>query len=153
MNNPDIQKKARAEIDAVIGRDRLPNIADRSNLPYFEAVCKEVVRCTHIADQSLPHRSRADDIHEGYFVPKNTLVIPNLWWEKQANSAIFHSTNIDLRLMGHDPRKYKNGDKFDPTRFLGDAPEADPRDYAFGFGRRICPGKQKSKPWARKNNG
>lgn len=41
---PEVQKKAQEEIDAVVGRDRLPSFADRARLPYVHAVCKEVVR-------------------------------------------------------------------------------------------------------------
>lgn len=29
---------------------------------------------------------------------------------------------------------------FDPERYLKPSPELDPREFAFGFGRRICPG-------------
>ena len=32
--------------------------------------------------------------------------------------------------------------EFKPERFLGPKPAMDPRNYAFGFGRRICPGKE-----------
>jgi hypothetical protein len=41
---PDVQKKAQAEIDAVVGPDRLPSFADRDSLPYTEALVKEVFR-------------------------------------------------------------------------------------------------------------
>ncbi len=41
---PDVQKKAQAEIDNVIGQDRLPTISDRESLPYVEAVFKEALR-------------------------------------------------------------------------------------------------------------
>jgi cytochrome P450 len=41
---PDVQKKAQAEIDAVIGPDRLPSFADRASLPYIEALTKELLR-------------------------------------------------------------------------------------------------------------
>jgi cytochrome P450 len=37
---------------------------------------------------------------------------------------------------------YSDPEVFRPERFLGDAPEQDPREYAFGFGRRVCPGQQ-----------
>jgi cytochrome P450 len=43
-NFPDVQKKAQAEIDAVIGPNRLPSFADRDSLPYTEALVKEVLR-------------------------------------------------------------------------------------------------------------
>lgn len=42
---PEGQKKAQAELDKVVGRDRLPKIADRASLPYVEALFKEVLRC------------------------------------------------------------------------------------------------------------
>jgi cytochrome P450 len=41
---PDAQKKAQAEIDAVVGSARLPSFADRHSLPYTEALVKEVLR-------------------------------------------------------------------------------------------------------------
>lgn len=41
---PDAQKKARNEIDAVVGRERLPTFEDRPRLPFVDAICKEVLR-------------------------------------------------------------------------------------------------------------
>jgi len=38
------QQKAQTEIDDVIGTDRLPTLADRARLPYFEALFTEVLR-------------------------------------------------------------------------------------------------------------
>jgi cytochrome P450 len=48
---PDIQKKAQAKIDRVIGPDRLPRLADRDRLPYTEALAKEVMRWQVVAPQ------------------------------------------------------------------------------------------------------
>lgn len=42
--NPEIQTKARNEIDALVGSDRLPKVTDRASLPYVDAVVKEVLR-------------------------------------------------------------------------------------------------------------
>jgi hypothetical protein len=42
--------------------------------------------------------------------------------------------------MSRNPKTYRDPDAFDPSRFMGDNPELDPRAYIFGFGRRICPG-------------
>jgi hypothetical protein len=39
---PEIQKKAQAELDHVVGRYRLPTIEDEKNLPYCHAIIKEV---------------------------------------------------------------------------------------------------------------
>lgn len=41
---PEAQRKAQAEIDAVVGNDRLPGFADRDRLPYLNAVALEVLR-------------------------------------------------------------------------------------------------------------
>ncbi|EIN09519.1 cytochrome P450 [Punctularia strigosozonata HHB-11173 SS5] len=123
---PDIQKKAQAEIDSVVGTDRLPTLADRPNLPYTDALVKEVFRWHPVAPQGLPHVVREDDIHDGYFIPKGTVVIANIWG------------------FLHDPRTYKDPMTFDPLRFIaspGKPAEPDPRSFCFGFGRRVCPGQ------------
>jgi cytochrome P450 len=41
---PEAQRRAQEELDAVIGRDRLPTFNDRPHLPYIEAMCKELMR-------------------------------------------------------------------------------------------------------------
>ncbi len=41
---PQVQSRAQAELDLVIGRDRLPTFNDRPRLPYIEALCKELMR-------------------------------------------------------------------------------------------------------------
>jgi cytochrome P450 len=51
--NPAVQAKAQAEIDAVVGSDRLPTFADRENLPYVDALVKEV--CELIVSLDLGH--------------------------------------------------------------------------------------------------
>ena len=42
--HPDVQRKAQAEIDAVVGQDRLPDFSDRAKLPYVNAIVKETLR-------------------------------------------------------------------------------------------------------------
>jgi cytochrome P450 len=44
MLHPEAQEKARREIDAVVGRDRLPTFEDRQRLPFVDAMCNEVLR-------------------------------------------------------------------------------------------------------------
>ena len=41
---PDVARKAQAELDAVVGTDRLPRVSDRENLPYTNAVALEIMR-------------------------------------------------------------------------------------------------------------
>ena len=40
----EIQRRAQAELDAVIEADRLPNFDDRDNLPYINVLCSELLR-------------------------------------------------------------------------------------------------------------
>ena len=64
--HPEIQQKAQQELDRVVGRDRLPELADRENLPYISALIKELLRSViprHLPAASLtipqlaPHRA------------------------------------------------------------------------------------------------
>ncbi|KAG1880306.1 cytochrome P450 [Suillus tomentosus] len=122
---PDVQKKAQAEIDAVVGTDRLPSFADRNSLPYIEALVKESLRWNVVAPTGIIHCASEDDIHDGYYVPKGSFIMPN------------------IRFMLNDPQTYANPSQFKPERFLdndGKDPEREPRTICFGFGRRICPG-------------
>jgi cytochrome P450 len=43
-NYPEVQAKAQAEIDSVVGQDRLPEFSDRLDLPYVNALVLEVLR-------------------------------------------------------------------------------------------------------------
>jgi cytochrome P450 len=42
--NPSIQKKAQAELDAVVGNDRLPKNSDKPDLPYIRSIMAEIAR-------------------------------------------------------------------------------------------------------------
>jgi len=45
---PRVQERAQAEIDRIIGSDRLPKISDQMQLPYCVALCKEIQRSVYI---------------------------------------------------------------------------------------------------------
>ncbi|RPD65871.1 cytochrome P450 [Lentinus tigrinus ALCF2SS1-7] len=146
--NPEIQEKARKELDHVVGSHRLPEFSDEPSLPYIDAIVKETLRWNPVVplgDQLLfplsvrqyvliegapdvPHMLTEDDVYNGYFLPKGTLVVANTW-------AILH-----------DAKAYPEPSKYNPDRFLRpdgtlDPSVRDPSVAAFGFGRRICPGR------------
>ena len=99
--HPEVQRRAQAEIDSVVGTDRLPSFEDRSQLPYVEAVVKEVFRWNPVAPLGMclwfkhrrrfelipphsigvPHKAIEDDVHNGYHIPKGSIVIANIWYE------------------------------------------------------------------------
>jgi len=68
-----------------------------------------------------------DDVYEGYLIPAGTIVHPNIW------------------SMTHNEELYPDPFDFKPERFLGlDAArskEIDPKNFIFGFGRRVCVGQ------------
>ncbi|KAI0278782.1 cytochrome P450 [Russula aff. rugulosa BPL654] len=123
---PQVQTRAQAELDLVIGRDRLPTFDDRPRLPYIEAFCKELMRWFVVVPMGLSHLSRRDDVYKGFFIPKGAVMIANAW-------AILH-----------DPEAYPEPDKFKPERFLNEdgTVRDDPMlSLVFGVGKRICPGR------------
>ena len=103
--HPEAQRKAQAEIDKVVGNDRFPTLADQSNLPYTDALVKEVLRWNPVAPlgkstvfrnhglrshlfqkrltpgdpTGIPHVTSTDDVYEGYFIPKGSTVFANIW--------------------------------------------------------------------------
>lgn len=124
--HPNIQKRAQQEVDSVIGADdRLPDLRDRSSMPYVECVLKEVLRWSCPPPLGLFHCTNADDHYRGYHIPAKTTVIANIWG------------------MLHDEDTYPDPSVFDPDRFTGaSAPkQRDPFYLVFGFGRRVCPGE------------
>ena len=96
---PEFQRKAQEEIDRVIGNDRFPTFVDQANLPYLDAVVKEVLRWAPVGPLGgftilrlpcsrgliawgllgIPHAAAEDDVYEGYFIPKGSTVIANIW--------------------------------------------------------------------------
>ncbi|KAJ6626137.1 cytochrome P450 [Mycena sp. CBHHK59/15] len=123
--NPAVQQTAQAAVDTAVGHGRLPDFSD--NIPYVDAVVKEVLRWRPVLPLSIAHASTQDDVYKGYHIPAGSVVLGNTW-------AIFH----DESMYGPDT------DKFIPGRWLKDGTinlAAKGTDAAFGFGRRICPGK------------
>ncbi|KAL0573579.1 hypothetical protein V5O48_008375 [Marasmius crinis-equi] len=133
--HPEVQKKCQEELDAVIGRSRTPRLSDQNDLPYIRATAREVLRWRPLAPLGIPHQLAKDDWHEGSYIPKNTIVIPNIW-----------AMNHDKDTFGLD------ADMFRPERHLGPDGKLAPSppdtkqgvyiwNVTFGYGSRICPGR------------
>ncbi|CDO71681.1 hypothetical protein BN946_scf184915.g25 [Trametes cinnabarina] len=124
---PEVQRKAQAELDAVVGPHRLPDFGDRDALPYINAVIKEALRWHIVLPLGLPHRTVQDDEIDGYFLPAGTILIPNTW------------------AMMQDADAYDKPREFYPDRFIRDGKldttVRDPAAYVFGYGRRVCAGR------------
>lgn len=76
---PEVQRAAQAELDEVIGPDRLPELTDREALPYVNAVVKELLRWHASAPLGCPRMTTDDVEYNGYSIPRNTTVIVNVW--------------------------------------------------------------------------
>lgn len=76
---PEAQKRAQAELDAVVGPGRLPDFSDMDQLPYTNATVKEALRWHVVLPVGVSHRTLEDDEINGYFIPAGTTVIPNVW--------------------------------------------------------------------------
>lgn len=76
---PEVQQKAQAEIDRVVGAERLPTLDDRERLPYVDALAKEILRWHPIAPMGVPHSNSEDATYRGYRIPKDAILLPNIW--------------------------------------------------------------------------
>ena len=70
--HPDIQRKAQAEIDAVVGQDRLPDFSDRAKLPYVNAIVKETLRWHSISPMGEYLCFQSLKTHPGGNIPNFT---------------------------------------------------------------------------------
>ncbi|KAF7791364.1 hypothetical protein EIP86_002378 [Pleurotus ostreatoroseus] len=132
LAHPQILHKAREELDRVVGTDRMPTFEDESNLPYVVACIKETLRRRTVVPLGVPHMASEDDEYKGFFIPKGSTVIGNIW------------------AIHMDPSRYTNPEAFDPQRFYepgkptrfgsGSGQDSDRDIYAFGWGRRFCVG-------------
>ncbi|KAK5955929.1 hypothetical protein OHC33_002502 [Knufia fluminis] len=130
---PEVQREAQAEIDKVIGQDRLPTMDDEPNLPYIRGCVKETLRWmpTTILG-AVPHAATKEDTYMGYTIPAGAGVMNNVW------------------AINMDPNRSPEPRRFNPDRYINDTlslsesaanPDASKRDqFTFGAGRRICPG-------------
>ncbi|KAJ3575773.1 hypothetical protein NP233_g871 [Leucocoprinus birnbaumii] len=128
--HPNVQKRAQQELDQLLATEnrRLPEWNDRERLPYLTAVIREVLRWRPIAPITSPHTVTQDDEYKGYFIPKDSTLLTNLWL-----------------ILRHEQTYGPCTDEFRPERFLDaegklNSGIKDPADVIFGFGRRTCPG-------------
>ncbi|KAG8881760.1 hypothetical protein FRB97_009169 [Tulasnella sp. 331] len=137
---PDVQARARAELDRVFG-NQLPNVGSRASTPYLNAIVLETLRWHPTLPTGLPHRLMRDDLYNGHRIPAGTMVIFNTWG------------------ILNDETRFSNPSTFNPGRYLSiehvnkddDGKETSiqgssenvplsPWDVAFGYGRRSCQG-------------
>lgn len=77
--HPHVQKRAQEELDEVVGSGALPSFDNFAKLKYIRAIIYEVLRWNTTVPVALPHMLKADDVVNGYFIPKGTLVFGTSW--------------------------------------------------------------------------
>ncbi|KAK5657891.1 hypothetical protein OQA88_2440 [Cercophora sp. LCS_1] len=126
---PEAMRKAQAEIDRVVGPTRSPHWDDSPNLPYVNALVKEVFRWRSVAIiGGQPHSPTQDDVYNGWLIPAGSWVQGNVW------------------AIHHHEREFPEPDRFCPERFIEGhelhRPFPGERGYmTFGWGRRVCSGQ------------
>ncbi|XP_038970367.1 cytochrome P450 81Q32-like [Phoenix dactylifera] len=122
LNNPQALKKAREEIDARVGKGRLLEEADFSNLPYLQCVITETLRLYPAAPLLLPHESSQECSVGGFHIPCGMMLLVNAY------------------SIHRDPKVWEEPTRFMPERFEGGKGEGKLM-IPFGMGRRRCPGE------------
>ncbi|KAG8779401.1 hypothetical protein FRC16_003445, partial [Serendipita sp. 398] len=127
---PRVQKRIHEELDSIVSPGHLPTANEIRSMEYLKATWDESLRHSPPIPTGVPHVNTGEaDIWKGYYIPKKTMVITNVGYMLR-----------DKRLWGED------ADEFKPERFLTKYnPNANKlpnvESMAFGFGRRICPGR------------
>ena len=154
---PEVQKKAQAEIDAVVGSHRLPDFDDRPSLPYINAIVKESMRwhsvtplCASLSSSSPSVPSwRIMKLFPTWLLtmmsmtvsifPKGRLCSVVHGQYERLLGLIYVLTSL-LRSILNDPKVFNNPMEYQPERYLKDGklnPDMMDRDsVAFGYGRR-----------------
>ncbi|KAF2299848.1 hypothetical protein GH714_004640 [Hevea brasiliensis] len=122
LNNPNVLKKARVEINTQIGEDRLIDESDLPKLNYLQSIILENLRLCPVAPLLVPHLSSDDCTIGGFHVPSNTILFANVW------------------AIQRDPKLWEDPTSFKPERFENGKAKAF-KFLPFGLGRRACPGE------------
>ncbi|XP_029473970.1 cytochrome P450 2J2 [Rhinatrema bivittatum] len=125
---PEVQEQVQAEIDRVIGVSRQPLTADRTDMPYTNAVIHEIQRISNIIPLNVPRVTVCNTTLAGFDLPKGTFVFPNL------TSVLF------------DKKEWETPHEFNPQHFL-EKDQFRKRDafLPFSTGKRVCLGEQLAK--------
>ena len=122
--NPDVEQRVHAELDAALGR-RLPSADDLAALPYTRMVLAESMRLYPPA-WIVGRRAMGPFEANGYTIPARSIVL------------------LSQYVMHRDERWFPEPDRFDPDRFLPERQAERPKFayFPFGGGPRVCIGEQ-----------
>uniref|UniRef100_A0A0D9Y0W1 Cytochrome P450 n=1 Tax=Leersia perrieri TaxID=77586 RepID=A0A0D9Y0W1_9ORYZ len=79
LNNPDVLKKAKAEIDSIVGTSRLLQESDLAGLPYLRCIITETLRQYPPAPHLVLHEALQDCMIAGHDVSCGTMVLIDVY--------------------------------------------------------------------------
>ncbi|XP_036071644.1 steroid 21-hydroxylase isoform X2 [Oryzias melastigma] len=126
LHRPEIQTKVYEEL-CTVPEGRYPKYSDRQRLPVLSALVNEVLRLRPVAPLAVPHRAIRNSSIAGFFIPKNAVIIPNLFGAH------------------HDPAVWSEPYSFKPERFLEGGGGSTRALVPFGGGARLCLGESVAK--------
>ena len=130
VHHLECQTDIQNQLDEAVGRDRMPGLDDRSNLPLVQATIMETLRLGNVAETALPHYTLKETTLAGYRVAKDTVVVPN------------------LMAVHLDPSCWENPTTFNPRRHIdadGQLITNSGNFLPFSAGRRVCAGEALAK--------
>ncbi|RDW63313.1 putative cytochrome p450 [Coleophoma cylindrospora] len=132
VHNADWLKRCQEEIDQACN-GRMPSLSDAPKLPILRACIKETMRWRPNVPTGVAHELQADNIYQGYFIPKGTKIVP-----------------LECAFL-RNPLKYPDPETFRPERWLEPSwpTYQEPLTQyptikgmsSFGWGQRTCLGQ------------
>ncbi|KAJ9084037.1 hypothetical protein DSO57_1028240 [Entomophthora muscae] len=122
--HPDVQATLRQEVLSVMGRSMaIPTNEQQRDMPYLEQVIKEGLRIVTTVPQLRRYCHTEQTLSCGLVIPARTSIQIESW-------GIHHNANI-----------FPNPHLFDPNRFLDPHGPESTHWLPFGYGTRMCAGK------------
>ncbi|KAH7866514.1 hypothetical protein Vadar_021325 [Vaccinium darrowii] len=128
INQPITLQRATEELDRVVGKERLVQESDLSQLNYVKSCVRESFRLHPIAPFNVPHVSTVDATVAGYLIPKGSHIL------------------LSRPGLGHNPKVWDEPLQFRPERHLKKdgsnvvLTDPDLKMLSFSTGRRGCAG-------------
>ena len=95
--NPGAMKKAQEELDRVVGEGELPDFSHKDDLPYIDALVKELLRWSPPLPIAFPNRAMQGDVYRGYLIPEGATVIDRFLKDGKINPLVL---NPEDRVFG-----------------------------------------------------
>ncbi|KAL5170553.1 Isoleucine N-monooxygenase 1 [Glycine soja] len=128
INQPYILQQATEEVDKVVGKQRMVQESDITNLNYVKACVREAFRLHPVVPFNPPHVSTNDTMVGNYFIPKGSHVLLSR-----------HGLGRNLKVWNNEPHKFKPERHIKNDGSMIVLSEPDLKFISFGTGRRGCP--------------